>query len=43
MEIASPLQHVLDFSIQSVRDAWQRYVLLVGVQDEKQKLKKKIE
>jgi len=43
METASPLQHVLDFSIQSVRDAWQRYVLLVGVQDENKKLKKKID
>jgi len=42
MEVASPVQGALDASLKSVRDAWLRYIFLVGVQDENKKLKKRI-
>jgi rod shape-determining protein MreC len=42
LETSSPAQRVLSGSIQSVKDAWVRYLLLVGIQEENKKLKKKI-
>lgn len=41
LEVASPVQGALDASLKSVRDAWLRYIFLVGVQDENKKLKKR--
>jgi len=42
LEAVSPVQNVLGSSITSVRDAWLRYILLVEIEDENKKLKKKI-
>lgn len=42
LETASPVQNVISGSIQSVKDAWLRYLLLVGIQEENRNLKKKI-
>ncbi len=42
LETVSPVQEVLSVSIQSVKDAWLRYILLVGIEDENRNLKKKI-
>jgi rod shape-determining protein MreC len=42
LETVSPVQEVLSVSIKSVKDAWLRYILLVGIEDENRKLKKKI-
>ena len=42
LETTSPVQEVLSVSIQSVKDAWLRYILLVGIEDENRNLKKKI-
>jgi len=42
METVSPVQEVLSVSIQSVKDSWLRYILLVGIEDENRNLKKKI-
>jgi len=42
LETSSPAQRVLSGSIQSVKDAWIRYLLLVGIQEENKNLKKKI-
>ena len=42
LETVSPAYEVLSGSIQSVQDAWLRYILLVGIQEENRNLKKKI-
>jgi rod shape-determining protein MreC len=42
LETVSPVYEVLNGSIQSVKDAWLRYILLVGIQEENRNLKKKI-
>lgn len=42
LETSSPVQRVLSGSIQSVKDAWVRYLLLVGIQEENKNLKRKI-
>lgn len=42
LEAVSPVQNVLNVSIKNVNDAWLRYVLLVGIQEENRNLKKKI-
>jgi rod shape-determining protein MreC len=42
LEIAAPVQHVLNASARSVGDAWSRYIFLVGLEDENKNLKKKI-
>ena len=43
LEVASPVQNVLDASIKGVSDPWYRYLLLVGIEEENRKLKKKID
>ncbi len=43
LEVAAPLQNVLDASVKSVSDPWSRYLLLVGTEEENRNLKKKIE
>lgn len=42
LETVSPVYEVLNGSIQSFEDAWLRYILLVGIQEENRNLKKKI-
>ncbi|HRS97979.1 MAG TPA: rod shape-determining protein MreC [Smithella sp.] len=42
MEIASPVQGALDYAVKSIRDAWLRYIFLVGIQEENKNLRKKI-
>ena len=42
LETVSPVYEVLSGSIQSVKNAWFRYILLVGIQEENKNLKKKI-
>ena len=42
LETVSPVYEVLSGSIQSVQDAWLRYILLFGIQEENRNLKKKI-
>jgi len=42
LETVSPVYEVLSGSIRSVQDAWLRYILLVGIQEENRNLKKKI-
>jgi len=42
LETASPVQEILSGSIKSVKDAWLRYVLLVGIEEENKKLTNKI-
>ncbi|HOU49839.1 MAG: rod shape-determining protein MreC [Smithella sp.] len=41
LEAAYPVQAVLSGSIQGVKQAWLRYVLLVGIQEDNKKLRKK--
>ncbi|MGB5217581.1 MAG: rod shape-determining protein MreC [Smithella sp.] len=41
LETAYPVQAVLSGSIQGVKEAWLRYVLLVGIQDDNKKLRRK--
>ncbi|HNY50242.1 MAG TPA: rod shape-determining protein MreC [Smithella sp.] len=41
LETAYPVQAVLSGSIQGVKQAWLRYVLLVGIQEDNKKLRKK--
>ncbi len=41
MEAAAPVQSALNGSIKNVKDAWLRYILLVGLEQENRKLKKK--
>ena len=42
LETVAPVQKVLSASVKSVSDAWLRYVLLVGIEEENRNLKKKI-
>lgn len=42
LETVSPVYKVLSGSIRSVQDAWLRYILLIGIQEENRNLKKKI-
>ena len=42
LETVAPAQKVLSTSVKSVNDAWLRYVLLVGIQEENKNLKNKI-
>jgi rod shape-determining protein MreC len=42
LETIAPVQKVLSDSVKSVSDAWLRYVLLVGIEEENKNLKKKI-
>lgn len=42
LEAASPVQNILNTSVKSVSDAWRRYLLLVGIEEENRNLKKKI-
>jgi rod shape-determining protein MreC len=42
LEVAAPVQNVLNASVKSVGDAWLRYIFLVGLEDENKNLKKKI-
>ncbi len=39
LETAYPVQEIFSGSIQGIKDAWLRYVLLVGIQEENKKLK----
>jgi len=43
LEVASPVQNVLNASVKSVSDAWGRYLFLVGIEEENKNLKKKID
>ncbi|MGV8057865.1 MAG: rod shape-determining protein MreC [Smithellaceae bacterium] len=43
LEVASPVQNVLTASVKAVSDAWSRYLLLVGIEEENRNLKKKID
>jgi rod shape-determining protein MreC len=42
LEIVAPVQKALNASVTSIKDAWLRYVLLVGIEEENKNLKKKI-
>jgi rod shape-determining protein MreC len=42
LEVAAPVQNVLNASVKSVSDAWSRYLFLVGIEEENKNLKKKI-
>lgn len=42
METSSPVYGVFSGSLQGIQDAWSRYVLLVGIQEENKKLKNKV-
>jgi rod shape-determining protein MreC len=42
LEMVAPAQKVLSTSVKSVNDAWLRYVLLVGIEEENKNLKNKI-
>lgn len=41
LQTASPAQGILSGSLQGVKEAWMRYVLLVGIQDDNKKLRRK--
>jgi rod shape-determining protein MreC len=43
LEAAAPAQNVLSISIKSVSDAWQRYIILVGLEEKNKNLNKKID
>ncbi len=43
LEVAAPVQNVLNASVKSVGDAWDRYLFLVGMEEENRNLKKKID
>jgi rod shape-determining protein MreC len=43
LEAAAPVQSALSGSIKSVKDAWLRYILLVGLEEENKNLKKKVD
>lgn len=43
LEVAAPVQNVLNTSVKSVSDAWYRYLFLMGIEEENKKLKKKID
>jgi rod shape-determining protein MreC len=42
LEATAPAQNALSMSIKGTSDAWQRYILLVGLQEENKNLNKKI-
>jgi rod shape-determining protein MreC len=42
LEIAAPIQNVMDASIKSIASAWSRYIVLIGLEEENNNLKKKI-
>jgi rod shape-determining protein MreC len=42
LEVAAPIQNVLNTSVKSVGDAWSRYIFLVGLENENKNLKKTI-
>ncbi len=42
LEAVAPLQKGLSTSVKSIRDAWLRYIILVGIEEENKKLNKKI-
>jgi rod shape-determining protein MreC len=42
LEAAAPVQNALSLSIKGISNAWQRYILLVGLQEENKNLNKKI-
>lgn len=42
LEAVAPVQKILNASVKSVSDAWLRYVLLVGIEEENKNLKNKI-
>jgi rod shape-determining protein MreC len=42
LEIAAPIQNVMNASVKSIGDAWSRYIVLVGLEEENKNLKKKI-
>jgi rod shape-determining protein MreC len=42
LEAAAPTQNVLSISIKSISNAWQRYIVLVGLNEENKSLNKKI-
>lgn len=43
LEVAAPVQNVLDACVKSVSDPWYRYLFLVGIEEENRNLKKKID
>jgi rod shape-determining protein MreC len=43
LEAVAPVQEVLSASMTSIKEAWQRYLLLVGIQQENENLKKKVD
>lgn len=43
LEVAAPVQNVLDASVKSVSDAWYRYLFLVGIEEENRNIKKKLD
>lgn len=43
LEAVAPVQQVAVVSIRSVKDAWLRYMMLVGLEEENRKLKKQID
>jgi len=43
LEVAAPVQNILNASVKSVSDAWSRYLFLVGIEEENKNLKKKID
>jgi rod shape-determining protein MreC len=42
LEIAAPIQNVMNASVKSIGDAWSHYIVLVGLEEENKNLKKKI-
>jgi rod shape-determining protein MreC len=42
LEVAAPVQNILNASVKSVSDAWSSYLFLVGIEEENKNLKKKI-
>ena len=43
LEVAAPVQNILNVSVKSISDAWSRYLFLVGIEEENKNLKKKID
>lgn len=42
LEAVAPVQKVANISMRSIKDSWQRYIFLVGLEEENKNLKKKI-
>jgi rod shape-determining protein MreC len=42
LEVAAPVQNILNASVKGVSDAWSRYLFLVGIEEENKNLKNKI-